>query len=303
MSEIFKLCIVGTGASNSDREEFLFQFVTVSGRKFNFFYAAKPEQAYSSVNLHIPMHFLSGNKFLIIGHRGLPARYTENTLKSFMAARDAGLDAVELDVQLTSDGVPVVFHDFDLRRLAGMNKELSDMTWKEVSGIRLTGERRIPTLENVIKSMDSFNFFIELKTIRDDGTMMKNDLPDKVVNLILEHSLRDSVVVISFNPYSLMKVQELDRNIRIGIDYDRTTLPVFFQQNREKIHSLRDFDVLLPERGLHSDQELAAFIKGGSTVIPWTVDDPDQARRFKMSGCSGIITNEGDHLMHEMLKD
>lgn len=246
------------------------------------------------------MHFLSESKFLIIGHRGLPTKYTENTLKSFMAARDTGLDAVELDVQLTSDRVPVIFHDFDLRRLSGMNKELSDMTWEEASGIRITGDGRIPTLENVIKSMDSFNFFIELKTVREDGSMIRNDLPDKVVNLIHEYSLRDNVVVISFNPYSLKEVKKLDQNIRIGIDYDRGTLSAFFQQNTEKNHFLRDFDVLLPECGVHTDQELNALIKDGSTVIPWTVNDPEHARHFKRSGCLGVITNEGEYMLREM---
>jgi glycerophosphoryl diester phosphodiesterase len=60
-----------------------------------------------------------------VAHRGWHDLHIENTLEAFRAAYDAGCDMVEFDVQLTRDGVPVIFHDDDCKRLAGRRR----MSW------------------------------------------------------------------------------------------------------------------------------------------------------------------------------
>ena len=64
-------------------------------------------------------------------HRGASAYAPENTLEAFLLAAEQGADGVELDVQLTKDGIPVVFHDWDLKRAAGVDRKIRDCTFEE----------------------------------------------------------------------------------------------------------------------------------------------------------------------------
>ena len=69
---------------------------------------------------------------IVEGHRGYCARYPENTLLSYRAALELGVDAIEFDVWLTSDKVPVLMHDGNCRRTCGVDRHLRDMTYTQV---------------------------------------------------------------------------------------------------------------------------------------------------------------------------
>ena len=99
---------------------------------------------------------------VVEGHRGYCAKYPENTLVSFAAAIDLGVDAVEFDVWLTSDKVPVLSHDGNLSRCCGVNKHIRDMTFEEVRAAEPAYEAKfgdqfkgqgltIPTLEELLQ--------------------------------------------------------------------------------------------------------------------------------------------------------
>jgi glycerophosphoryl diester phosphodiesterase len=74
---------------------------------------------------------------LVIAHRGASAEAPENTLRAFARALELGVDGIELDVQVTRDGIPVVFHDFTLTRLTGTRGRLADRTWAELRNLRV----------------------------------------------------------------------------------------------------------------------------------------------------------------------
>ncbi|HTB33459.1 MAG TPA: glycerophosphodiester phosphodiesterase family protein [bacterium] len=69
---------------------------------------------------------------VVVAHRGLQRLYPENTRASVLAALDAGLTHVEIDVQLSADGVPVLHHDPDLLRLSGRPGDLRRRTWAQL---------------------------------------------------------------------------------------------------------------------------------------------------------------------------
>jgi glycerophosphoryl diester phosphodiesterase len=74
---------------------------------------------------------------LVIAHRGASSEAPENTLRAFARALELGVDGIELDVQVTRDGIPVVFHDFTLTRLTGTRGHLADRTWAELRSLRV----------------------------------------------------------------------------------------------------------------------------------------------------------------------
>lgn len=74
-------------------------------------------------------------RILVEGHRGYAAKYPENTLPSYTAALDAGVDAIEFDVWLSRDGVPVLMHDGNAWRTCRVDRHLRDMTVREIKAL------------------------------------------------------------------------------------------------------------------------------------------------------------------------
>lgn len=110
---------------------------------------------------------------LAIGHRGWHEVHAENTLEAFRAAYDAGCDMVEFDVQLSRDGVPMVFHDDDGSRLAGRKERVFDLDWKALKEWVLPpkaggapGGYRLPALEEFLSEFGSRPYYLELKVPR-----------------------------------------------------------------------------------------------------------------------------------------
>ncbi len=92
--------------------------------------------------IHIPLN-VSVNPPELIAHRGYALRYPENTLPALRAAIEAGARYLEFDVQLTADGVPVLAHDADLWRTAGLERSLLDLTLAEVMEIEVNETARL----------------------------------------------------------------------------------------------------------------------------------------------------------------
>lgn len=111
----------------------------------------------------------------LVAHRGYPTQYPENTLVGYQAAMDAGALLLETDVQLTKDGVPVLFHDRDLQRLCNQSGSLHHYSLDELApfsaldfdrfGYRYAGTP-IPTLESfvgLLKRNPAVAAFVEIK--------------------------------------------------------------------------------------------------------------------------------------------
>jgi len=101
----------------------------------------------------------------LIAHRGYPQRYPENTLAGIEAAISHGARHVELDVQLSADGVPVVFHDDDLQRLCGMPGRIMEISLAEIRELHVGG-RPVPALADLAAFLQRYpdmHAFVELK--------------------------------------------------------------------------------------------------------------------------------------------
>lgn len=100
----------------------------------------------------------------IIGHRGAAGLALENTLKSLELAVLLGVDAIELDVRKTADSQLVVVHDKDLSNISASNKQVRQLTLKQLQAITLNdGTSTVPTLQEALKIIGKTPVFIELK--------------------------------------------------------------------------------------------------------------------------------------------
>jgi glycerophosphoryl diester phosphodiesterase len=106
---------------------------------------------------------------LLVAHRGEMTRACENTLPAFRAALTAGARYVELDVQFTRDGVPMVFHDAELRRLTGQDGSILDLDAPDLAKLYARHRRwraRIPRLDQIATLFNrhiDVTVFVELK--------------------------------------------------------------------------------------------------------------------------------------------
>ncbi|MDF3147149.1 MULTISPECIES: glycerophosphodiester phosphodiesterase family protein [unclassified Streptomyces] len=93
--------------------------------------------------------------FLTIGHRGVMGVEPENTLRSFVAAQQAGLDAIELDLHLSKDGALVVMHDTDVDRTTDGTGPIADKTLAELRALDAGRGERVPVFEEVLDAVKS----------------------------------------------------------------------------------------------------------------------------------------------------
>jgi len=91
-----------------------------------------------------------------IAHRGFSGLYPENTLLAFTKALELGVDAIELDVQLSRDGEAMIFHDEDLQRTTGKKGWLKDLTREELRQLDASGEFKGVYGRNLIPALDEY---------------------------------------------------------------------------------------------------------------------------------------------------
>ena len=163
------------------------------------------------------------NAYQIVGHRGWPERFPENTLPGLVAAAQSGAHAVELDVQLTKDRVCVVLHDPDLTRVAGDGRHINELTLAQLAGISVHEQARlgrvhyptpVATLAQVCEALakEDLSLFIELKE-ESLGLVSEQEF----VSLALEQSIAaiKQRVLISFSD-TMVDIAKNDYGARTG---------------------------------------------------------------------------------------
>ena len=109
------------------------------------------------------MHpFFQDFNFYGFVHRGGDEVKTENTLEAFEYSSNLGFIFIETDVQSTKDGHVVIFHDSTLKRMAGIDKRIKDLTLNELKEIELINGGRVPLLSEALDSFPDLRFNLSL---------------------------------------------------------------------------------------------------------------------------------------------
>ena len=232
---------------------------------------------------------------LIFAHRGASRLAPENTLAAFRRAVEIGADGVELDVQLSADGVPVVIHDATVDRTTDGSGEVRDLTLAQLqeldagsyAGAAFTGER-IPTLEETLVEVgDKLLVDIELKY----PTLETTRLEAQVIEVIRRRGMQKRVWLSSFKPYALHTARRWGPEIPCGLLYGPLSLTSLL------LAPITPHEALHPYAGLVGERLMWWARRRGQRVIAWTVDDPDQARQLAAWGVDAIITNTPEALL------
>ncbi len=236
--------------------------------------------------------YLSPAGLKIFAHRGsTEGGAVENTLEAFRFALDSGVLFLETDVQVTADGVAVLFHDADLRRIAGVQRKVSDLTLQDLRSILAAVKAQIPTLADALARFPNAKWNIDIKA---------KDAVTPTVLDIREAKAEDRVLVSSFSKKRrLSAIRQLPG---VATSTDATTLlSIWFLHlvGAEKVLSktLKSIDALqVPVKAgpiRFDNQEFVNKINSfGVEVHYWTINDFEEAKRLVALGAKGIVTDK-----------
>ena len=165
----------------------------------------------------------------VFAHRGASGYAPENTLEAFALAIRQGADGIELDVQLSSDGIPVVIHDETIDRVTDKTGYVKDYTLQELKELTVLKDRfpaynqsKIPTLKEVLEAVkpSGIQVNIELKT----GIYWYPDIEKKVAEIVEETGMKDRIVYSSFNHYSVQPAERNRTGCRDGVSVQRRNI-------------------------------------------------------------------------------
>ncbi len=234
----------------------------------------------------------------IIAHRGASAEAPENTMPAFELAVEQGADAIEFDIQVTADGIPVVMHDPMLERTTNRSGAVAAHTLSQLrvadAGAQFSPDHgqsfpwrdrgaRIPTLAEVVDAF-ALPLLIELKTPRAQ---------DAVRQVLQQHGATDRCVIAAADANATTALR--DSPFLLGAsrrDIVRLLLRTYFRIPVGNIH----YSALsVPERHRRLPIATRGFVMAarrlGCPVHVWTVDEPTTVRALWKRGVAGIVTN------------
>lgn len=271
----------------------------------------------------------------VIAHRGASAYAPENTLVAFEKAVEMGADWYELDCLLTKDDIVIVSHDGDLDRCTNGTGPVAAKSLAELKTLdagswfdaRFAGEPMPTLVESLEMAKDRIGVYVEIKSIANDGALMKDlwaasnakdalddalkaellriadgsdnrnvKLARKAVADIRNTDMTTQVVIQSFSPViclmALLEAPEIRTEFLGGYD----------EKKPENWESFLAWGSLIDVAGFNvshksiNPERLAHFHDGGKTVAVWTVDSKDDMRNYIEMGVDAIITNRPDDL-------
>ena len=218
----------------------------------------------------------------VIAHRGGAELFFENTLTAFRNAEKLGVDAIECDVHLTRDGKLVIMHDPDLKRVAGIEKNISDLTLEEIKGIRLNGGETIPTLQEVIDEL-KITLVVEIKA---------SETVVEIVKLLQSNpELLKRIIIICFDHRAILALKKLIPNLETGallagLPVDPVSIAVACKSDTLSMYY----------EGLDRD-----FIDqchaGGIKISVWTPNTADEIKKLIDLGVDAIASDRPDTVL------
>jgi glycerophosphoryl diester phosphodiesterase len=231
--------------------------------------------------------FLDWNGPIPFAHRGGATDVPENTMPAFEHAVKLGYRYVETDVQVTSDGVLVAFHDNDLRRTCGRSGRISELPWSDVSTAMVSGAAPIPLMEDLLGTWPDLRINIDCKT---DAAV------DALVACLRRTNSLDRVLLGSFSDARLRRLR-----MQLGEGACTSLGPVGVATLRfGRPKHVDAMAAQVPVRQGPLTVTNAAFVERahglGLAVHVWTIDEPAEIRRLLDLGVDGIMTDRPEVL-------
>ena len=234
---------------------------------------------------------LNHSRTLVWAHRGASGHAPENTLPAFELAYLLGADGIELDVQLTKDGIPVVIHDETIDRVCDGRGRVCDYTLEELKKFNANknfpayGKVSIPSLEEVYNFIKTTDMTINLEL--KNSVIFYEQLEEKVLQLAADMGLEDRMIYSSFNHHSMKRMKELKPDVRTAFLYTDDLMDVADYANKYNMDAVHPYYM----RSLQHPEMVEECHKKGIKVNVWTVNETADIERIKKYRVDAVITN------------
>jgi len=217
-------------------------------------------------------------RFEIVAHRGITGGAPENTLPAFLSAVELGADAIELDVRLTADRVPVVYHYYYLDQHTDAAGAVFDRTYEQLQAVRVRGEsgidgrgEKIPALTEVLAALGGrIGLEIEIKGPEPEA-------PAIIAEVLRRYpSIWETIEITSYEPALLLSVREHCPGLTVDLLYPRSEAwmkpDVVAYEAVQRARLARARAVHLHPSQL-SEETVAAVRAHGIDIHAWEVND------------------------------
>jgi glycerophosphoryl diester phosphodiesterase len=232
--------------------------------------------------------FFASSRPMVFAHRGGSALAPENTMAAFDRGAAVGADGLELDVQLSRDGVVVVHHDRTLDRTTALRGPVAARDAVELA------RAGVPALADVLRRHRDLRIIIELK-------VNEAELARAVVDAIRRAGAQDRTCVGSFGTRVLREVRRLEPALATSASREEVRWALYRSWCRWPVSKVAYRGYQVPERSGTTRVVSPKFVEyahaAGLGVQVWTVDSEEDARRLVGWGVDALITDRPDLLV------
>lgn len=235
----------------------------------------------------------------VISHRGANKVSPQNTIEAFKKAIQFRADGFETDVHLTSDGVPVICHNYTIDKTSDGKGAIASNTLDYLKRFDFGSYFHhsykgieIPTLEEFLTLSEKAN----LKVLNIEIKSPKNKdyiIVDKILDAVKAHGLFDKLLISSFDPDLLVYIKDKDENCKTGFLYSPDK-PITYKRvlgNEIGFAKSIDADALHPHQMFVTQKLIDEAHENGIMVNPWTVNKEKDIIKLVNMGVDGVITD------------
>ena len=238
-------------------------------------------------------------KFVNYAHRGASTYCPENTMLSFYTGIYMGANGIETDVQVTKDGVLVLFHDDTLNRILGIDGAVKDYTLAELREYNVRNGSyfdKVPTFRDFLSHFAHYDmrFAIELKV---------TGIEREVADMIFEYGVEKKVIVTSFIFEAIEAMRTYAPSLEIGYlttlyDKEEKADVIVTERSEERISKLLAIggEEICPRGSDVTPERVAAWHARGLRVRAWGISDTEIMKRVYDAGADGMTVNFPDEL-------
>lgn len=236
--------------------------------------------------------------FVNYAHRGASTYCPENTMLSFYTGIYMGANGIETDVQITKDGILVLFHDDTCNRILGIDGSVKDYTYEELLQYNVKNGSlydKVPTFEDFLVHFSHFDltFAIELKV---------KGIEREVAAMIHRFGIADKVIITSFIFDAIAEMKKVAPELRIGFLTKLFPNPeiddVVTDASAEVINKLVEMGAyeICPKGSDITAERVAEWHRLGLGVRAWGISDTEIMKKVYDAGADGMTVNFPDKL-------
>lgn len=255
------------------------------------------------------VYLINKKKFEIHGHRGARAIYPENSILAFDYAMGVGVDALEMDLNMTKDKNLVINHDRTINTELcknGASLPIKDLTLLQIKEYdcgeiqnknfkhQHTQSQKIPTFIELLEWLNNSKHLnkntvklnVEIKTEKDlDTDSEVIEFANNLINILNKYNIKNRIIIQSLDERALKAVKDIDKSIKLSLLIEDPKIDMI------KLAQKLNVDIISPEYILINNELVQQMHDNGFKVLPWTINSTHILQKMIDMNVDGVISD------------